>query len=390
MKRNINFTPMILAFENAIFTAGIEERVPHDIARAIFADIILAMLNGFGLLVLDTLVTLPRPTTGYESYSSLYRQPDPVLDAERCRDIALVLCHCQSLDLTTELNLLVSNLVEEARTTNLVRFDLMFLPFLKILGSTIQELSIAIQMSPLQSLFQKVLSIYLERYVQPEPQRSIDWSRPTVICDCQDCPSLNKFLVDPKRRTHRFTINGKRRDHVFSKVADTGIDHAIERTGSCYSLVLSKNDKYFEVMHKAWEDRCTAAKNQLRAIDAEVGLKPFLADLYDPIFSISMVSGSAAREYRQLPPPHSASGDTQMHVPVITQPLAPISNNVQGARQLPTLSSVIAQQWQPLPPSRSNGKPETRIIPQGAKRKASENLEQESKRRAPEIIVIDD
>jgi len=389
VKRNISFTPMILTFEHAIFTAGIEERIPHDIARAVFADIILAMLNGFGLLALGTLVTPPRPTTGYESYSSFYRQPDPVLDAERCRDIALVLCHCQSLSLITELNLLVSNLAEEARATNLVRFDLIFLPFLKVLGSTIQELGIVVQMSPLQSLFQQVLSIYLERYVQPEPQRSMDWSRPTVVCDCQDCSSLNRFLANPTQRTHRFTINGKRRDHVFSKVADTGIDHVVDPTGSCHSLILSKNEKYFELMHKAWKDRCTVAKNQLRAIDTEVGLKPLLAGLYDPILSLSIVSGGAAREYR-LPPPPSASGVAQIPEPVIPRPLAPISNNVQGGRQLPSLSSVIAQQWQPLPPSGSNGKPETRIIPPGAKRKASESLEQEPKRRAPEIVVIDD
>jgi hypothetical protein len=141
-------------------------------------------------------------------------------------------------------------------------------------------------------------------------------------------------------------------------------------------------------MHKAWKDRCTVAKNQLRAIDTEVDLKPLLAGLYDPILSLSIVSGGAAREYR-LPPPPSASGVAQIPEPVIPRPLAPISNNVQVGRQLPSLSSVIAQQWQPFP-SGSNSKPETRIIPPGAKRKASESLEQEPKRRAPEIVVIDD
>ena len=157
--------------------------MPQDIAHALFAEIISTMLNGFGLLALGCLVIPTPPATGIGLYSRLYRQPDPVLDAERSRDIALLLCHCQTLHLTTELNLLnllVSNLVEEAKTTNLVRFELMFLPFLKILGSTIEELSIPVQVSPLQSLFQRVLSTYLERYVQPEPLRSKYWSRPSV------------------------------------------------------------------------------------------------------------------------------------------------------------------------------------------------------------------
>jgi hypothetical protein len=387
VKRNISSTPMTLAFQLAISTTRAERYIPHDTVRAVFAEVISAISNSFGLLALGTLVTPSPPTSGIGRYSSLYRQPAPVLDAERSRDIALLLCHCQTLHLTPELELLVSKLAEEARAIDLDRFTLIFLPFLKILGSTIQELKIAAQLSPFQHLFQQVLCTYIERYVQPEPQPSKDWSRPTITCDCQDCHSLNTFLANPNQKTHSFRIPGKRRDHMLSKVSDTGIEQYTDKTKpSSFSLVLTKNDKYFKIVHKAWEERCVVAKEHIQALDAEIGLMPFLAELYEPIVSLSMVSSSAAREYEQLPLPPSASAGNSIQGPNESQPLAPIANNIQGARILPGLSSVIAGQWTTLP----NAKPETRIVPHGTKRKASEVLEQGSKRKATEVVVIDD
>ncbi|KAE9375131.1 hypothetical protein N431DRAFT_555630 [Stipitochalara longipes BDJ] len=391
VKRNIGFIPMTLAFQLTIFAVGTEGHMPQDIARDIFAEIMSAMLDGFRLHSLGILIFPAPPTAGIGLYSRLYREPDPVFHAERSRNIALLVCHCHTLQLTTELNILVSNLVEEAKVSGLNRFDLEFLPFLKVLGSTVQELNVSMEQSPLQYLFQQVLSMYIERYVGLEPHESKDWSRPTVICDCQDCPALNRFLADPTQKVGSFRIPGKRRDHMLSKVSDTGIDQYIDKTKpSSFSLVLTKNKKYFEIMHKAWEERCIVAKNQLQAVDAEVGLKSFLADFYGPIVSLSIVSGSATREHRKLPLPSLAAGGNHIQGQNLPQPpLAPISNNIQG-RQLPALSSIIAAQWSPLPPPGSNGRPETRIVPQGTKRKASEGLEQNPKRTASEVIVIDD
>ena len=391
MKKNITFTPMALSFQQGIFTAGTEGHIPYDIARAVVADIILAMSNGFSLAALDTLVRPPPPAEESTFYYCRHRQADLVLDTERARDIARSLYHCQTLHLTTELNLLISKMAEEAKTTNLDKFELMFLPFLKTLGSTIQELSIAVPNSPFASLFQQVLSIYIQRRVGFEPHESNDWSRPTVVCNCQDCPSLNAFLANPKQKVHSFRMPGKRRDHILSQVSATGIDQYTDKSKSSpFSLVLTKNEKYFKFAHQAWDERRTLALSKLQALDAEISLKPFLADLYDPILSCAMVAGSTSLEYRQLRPSSLATGSPPVHVLGPSRPLAPMSNNMQGEKELPALSSIIAGQWKSLPSSGSNGRPETRIVPPSTKRKASESLENDPKRKAPEIWVIDD
>jgi hypothetical protein len=75
-----------------------------------------------------------------------------------------------------------------------------------------------------------------------------------------------------------------------------------------YSLVLSKNQKYFDVLHSHWENLCTVAQKHIQAVDAEVGLGPFLAEIYEKLVSLSMISGGAARNHRQPPIPNLAPG----------------------------------------------------------------------------------
>jgi hypothetical protein len=390
VKRNIQFTPMAVAFQLAIVDAGTAGQIPEEVARATFADVISGMLNGFGLLALNASIIPSQQPQG----RLIWNPPGtihPDFDAERSRSISILLCHCQTLQLPTELNLLISNLAEEAKTIKLDWFEFTFLPFLKTLGSTIQDLNIQIEQSPFRTLFQRVLTTYIERYVQPEPRPRTDWSRPTVVCECQDCPSLNIFLANANQQTCRFRLSGKRRDHMFSKVADTGIDQYTDTIDRyCHSLILTKNGNYFEVLHKSWVERSSVAKKCIQAMDSEIGLRPFLADLYDSIMSLSMVSSSTARDYRQLLPPPSASGGNYTQGQNTTQPLAPIANNVRGAREFPSLSSSIADDWKSLPPLGSHRSTETRILPpQGTKRKASEDLQQDAKRKAQGVIVID-
>lgn len=381
---------MTLAFQLTIFDAGIAGQIPKMTTHAMFADVILAMMNDFGLLAPSAFVIPVLEPLESDSYRP--RLPLlPEFDVDRGRDISLLLCHCHTLHLVTELNILVSRLAADAETMNLELFQFFFFSFLKTLGSTLLDHNIELQNSPFQTLFQQVLRTYIKRYVQPEPRPSRDWSRPTVVCDCQDCVFLNAFLANPKKQQDKFNYHTKRRDHIYSKVADTEIDQYTDTShGTHYTLVLTKNGRYFEIVHKAWTERGTVAKRHLQDMDSEIGLGPFLGDLYDPIISLSILSRGAAPEYRQLPPPPSTLAGTHLQGLSVAQPLAPMAHNIQGALQLSSLSSMIAEDWRSLPPLSSHRKPETRIIPQGTKRKASDNLEQAPKRKAQEVIVIDD
>jgi hypothetical protein len=387
--RNINHTSMTIAFQLAIFNAGNEGSMPLDTARVVFAHVLSGMLNGFGLFALGASHLPDQAAANYGWNTRLYRPSHPLFDVQRSLSISLLLCHCQTLHLTTELNLLVSNLAEEAKTTNLDWFEYTFFPFLKILGSAIQTTKIRLQHSPFQSLFQQVLSTYVENYVQLEPQISKDWSRPTVAPDCQDCDALNIFLANPNQQVFSFRAAAKRRDHIYSKVSNTGIEQYTDKSASSpYSLVLTKNTKYYELAHKAWEHRCTIAKSHLQGIDSEIDLRPFLGDLYDPITSLWMMKSSTARVYKQLSP--IASVVSFQQGTGILQPLAPVISNVPEPRQLPGLSPVIAEGWRSRPPVDSRDNTENQILVQGTKRKASEALERESKRKAPEVVIIND
>lgn len=51
---------MVIAFQMSIFEAGTEGYISQYIVRTIFADILSAMLKGFGLLAMDTLI-FPTP-----------------------------------------------------------------------------------------------------------------------------------------------------------------------------------------------------------------------------------------------------------------------------------------------------------------------------------------
>jgi hypothetical protein len=210
-----------------------------------------------------------------------------------------------------------------------------------------------------------------------------------VTADCQDCHDLNAFLANPTQQVFRFRAAAKRRDHIYSKVSNTGIEQYTDNsTSSPYSLVLTKNTKYYELAHKAWEHRCTIAKNHLQGIDSEIDLRPFLGNLHGPIMSLSMMASSTAPMYNPLSPIASAGNFQQG--PSILQPLAPVISNVPGPRQLPGLSSVIAEGWRSRPPLDSRHNTENQTLVQGIKRKASEALERDPKRNAPEVVIIDD
>ena len=381
---------MVFAFQMSIFNAGTEGYLSQNVVRTIFADIVSAMLKGFGLLAMETLI-FPTPfDASTASYSERLARPaapaGPVLNSDRTRAIAILLCHCESLHLSTELNYMVFSLAEEAKIIDLVQFDLVFLPFLETLGSILQEFSISVEGSPFQGLFQQILSTYLERFVGPEPRRSNDWSRPTVVFDCQDCPSLNRFLADPRQMTRTFTVNGKRRDHVYSKVADTGIDHFTDKTGPCHCLVLTKNDNYFRFVRKAWEERCAVARTHIQRIDTKVHLKPLLAALYNSIITLAMVSSGE----RPLFSPALHVAGCHMHNQDAPQPLITTANNIQRLNEPLALPATTPKQWELLPPLPWNVMHENRITPQGTKRKAEEPLESHCLRKAPAVVVIDD
>ncbi|KAH7327404.1 hypothetical protein BKA65DRAFT_597938 [Rhexocercosporidium sp. MPI-PUGE-AT-0058] len=295
VKRNVKFTAMTISFQLTVFQASVDGQIPTDVVREIFGGVISTLLPNFGLRALGA-AALEKPDVEPPKFESIYCPPPlpiVVCNSQRINDIASLLCHCHSLGLSQHLDVIVSNLATEASTTGLDDFRTIFLAFLKTLGATLRKSNIAVQRSPFQALYQHVMSTYIERYVQQPPNIFSDWTRETITCRerCKDCDKLNDFLSNPRQQAADFLMGGPRREHLLSKVRDTGIEADQRKkypSGSAYALFLTKNTAYIELGHKAWENRREATRESFRDIESEANLHDLLADLYVPIMAASL------------------------------------------------------------------------------------------------------
>ena len=83
-----------------------------------------------------------------------------------------------------------------------------------------------------------------------EPARSADdWSLTLPAgCGCRHCETLGSFLADHTRRTLDWPLAKDGRSHVHRRIegAELPVTHQTRRTGSPYTLVLTKTPELFE------------------------------------------------------------------------------------------------------------------------------------------------
>jgi hypothetical protein len=85
-------------------------------------------------------------------------------------------------------------------------------PFLKLLVRILEDKSIPVSESPFKCLFLRLSSNYIVRYVDSEPEKSKDWKRDPVECECKNCRELNESLVNLVEITRRFIRKTKARN----------------------------------------------------------------------------------------------------------------------------------------------------------------------------------
>ena len=81
------------------------------------------------------------------------------------------------------------------------------------------------------------------------PSPPTDWARPAeVSCDCRFCTRLNAFLSDPTAETTRIPAREDMRRHLTGMIGrhQCDVQYTLERKGSPYSLVLTKNTGSFD------------------------------------------------------------------------------------------------------------------------------------------------
>ncbi len=89
-----------------------------------------------------------------------------------------------------------------------------------------------------------------------------DWSiqLPAGGCTCDLCSTLKTFLTDSTRRTFDWRLRKDDRHHIHSRIdaAELPVTHITRRTGSPYTLVLTKTEALFDADRDA---RTTDAAN---------------------------------------------------------------------------------------------------------------------------------
>ncbi|KAL5331156.1 hypothetical protein ACEPPN_000685 [Leptodophora sp. 'Broadleaf-Isolate-01'] len=292
VKRNTNHTVMAITFVTGLIQHTAQGEVAENVAESIFRDVVSDVVEDFSLESLGpTLTTIPKAES---SYTPVLRRPEPVavIDVENSNNIAAFICSCLKFKMDAELNQAVSKMILEMQKVGLEFFDALYLPMLKTLITSLSERSVPMQDPIVSKLFQNTLSTYITRYVRSEPSPAKDFKRRAVSCSCQDCRSLNAFLIDPRQKVGRFAVAKKRRGHLHSMLAGIDCTHDTERRGSPQTLVVTKTDTHYKAERKAWVDRCVVIRKHFSDMGAE-NLKVVLADEYNSINELKVnVAGS--------------------------------------------------------------------------------------------------
>lgn len=290
VKRNIEQTPMVVAFLAGLSHSERRGEIPEDVANTLFRDITTDLADSsFSLdaLVLE-LAEMKRRSVPISHFMGVVTTPsEPVFDQESSHNIATFLSACQELELNAELDQIIKKLLTEMKTAQLELFHGVYIPLLKLLVKRFSEDSI-VNNAPFQPLFRQILCHFIFRYVQPEPTPPKDWKQATVGCRCADCQSLNRFLASPTEKVGRFSVAKKRRQHLHSVLdqAGSGCTHETERRGSPQTLIVTKTRARYQAAHRAWATRCSVANKHLEELGAEA-LKGLLGDIYGPIMTLS-------------------------------------------------------------------------------------------------------
>jgi hypothetical protein len=97
---------------------------------------------------------------------------------------------------------------------------------------------------------------HLESATASAPAPPTDWTRPAdLACECEYCAQLKAFLADPANKVGRIPAREDIRQHLIGMIDRHQCDvaYALERTGSPYSLVLTKTSGSFERSVKRFE-----------------------------------------------------------------------------------------------------------------------------------------
>ena len=286
VKRNVHHTLMATAFLTRLFDAGITGKIEEKTTQTIFKDVISDLTDDFSLRSLGDLAISKKRATAYRWAAPLVTQTI-VPDHYNSVNISTLIYDCATLELATELDQILTKIAKEAETAPIELYETIYMPILKSLSAWSPKENFTGHGSSFKQFYQSMLSTYIVRYVQMEPAKPASWARQRTSCGCNDCLSLNRFLIDETQQIGRFPVGKARRAHLHSQLnGRAGFTHETERRGNPQTLVVTKNIGAYEASHKAWTERCNVARKHLKDLE-ETSLKNLLAEKYVPIMALS-------------------------------------------------------------------------------------------------------
>lgn len=210
-------------------------------------------------------------------------------------------------------------------------FHDLWLPFLQGLTCRLEWSSVDLTNPQYGDLWRNIFKAYINNYLGKQPAIQTSFIRPAVGCRCQDCVCVNRFLTS-SQQVGRFRLNQQRRGHVHSMLDGNGTDctHITERSGSPYTLVVTKTFKHNTKLRFDWEQREHSA--QLRML--EFG-QEMLKVLFGPDFS-TLWNLEGLRCDDQGPPTQGSTSGT-------AKALLAVSGNVTASAPVSSLGPTAVK-----------------------------------------------
>lgn len=165
---------------------------------------------------------------------------------------------------------------------------------------------VALATGKYRTVFTSILCTYLKAYVGPQPVATSTLVRPAVSCRCNDCQSLNAFLVDPSLKSGRFPMGKQRRQHLHQQLDRAVVDvtHETERWGNPQTLVVTKANRQQQARATAWKQRRAYAASRVLGLCDQDALRSVLG----PEVYVLVIQGQPFEPFAPPPLAEEAQG----------------------------------------------------------------------------------
>ena len=304
VKENISNFKFTVAFLRALVRAGNDKRLRLEVVRHLVKDVLSNAIPE---------LHLHHQTYGHDQAQNRFtkrvrltyesRGPPPAADQRSSlvsvADLAALFGQCNELGLLYEIDQLSDKIISQTLKANTKTFEGLLLPLLKQLPPPGESTSNSISTSTrsYSKLARTVVSSYIHNYVQAPPLKPVGYERRPRGCgpSCEDCVSLDAFLKSPDRYQTRFSVNGKRRDHIEERLKQSYCVTTTIREGTPYTLVVEKTGREWENSMKEWKQRYGVA---LKAIE-DVGferLKGLVGEDWENLVGLKGIRADSGEE----------------------------------------------------------------------------------------------